>query len=340
MDYSAMSPSLRVMLGVACFVVVVAGMKAASEILVPFLLSAFIAILCAPLLMWLESRRVPTTLAVIVVVLLVVSSIGGFSMVVAASINDFARQIPEYQASLQEETTVVTTWLAQHGVELSQQMVKEQINPGKVMDMVRKVVTGFGNVLTDFFLIFLTVLFILFEVSSFPAKFRRAMGDQHRSLTTFEKFNESVKGYLIIKTLVSLGTGLFIGIWLAVQGLDYVVMWALLAFLLNFIPNIGSIIAAIPAVLLSFLQLGLGAAGVTALGFFIVNVVMGNIVEPRYMGQGLGLSTLVVFLSLLFWGWVLGPVGMLLSIPLTMIVKLALESNQESHWIAVLLGNK
>ena len=340
MEYSALSPSLRVMLGVACFVVVVAGMKAASEILVPFLLSAFIAILCAPLLMWLESRRVPTTLAVILVVLLVVSSIGGFSMVVAASINDFARQIPAYSASLQEETAVMTRWLAEHGVELSQQMVKEQINPGKVMDMVRTVVTGFGNVLTDFFLIFLTVLFILFEVSSFPAKFRRAMGEQHGSLNTFEQFNESVKGYLIIKTLVSLGTGLFIGIWLAVQGLDYVVMWALLAFLLNFIPNIGSIIAAIPAVLLSFLQLGLGAAGVTALGFFIVNVVMGNIVEPRYMGQGLGLSTLVVFLSLLFWGWVLGPVGMLLSIPLTMIVKLALESNQESHWIAVLLGNK
>lgn len=340
MDYSALSPSLRLMLGVACFVVVVAGMKAASEILVPFLLSSFIAILCAPLLMWLESRRVPTTLAVVVVVLLVVLSIGGFSMVVATSINDFARQMPTYQASLQEETSMVTGWLAQHGVELSQQMVKEQINPGKVMDMVRKVVTGFGNVLTDFFLIFLTVLFILFEVSSFPAKFRRAMGEQHRSLKTFEQFNESVKGYLIIKTLVSLGTGLFIGVWLAVQGLDYVVLWALLAFLLNFIPNIGSIIAAVPAVMLSFLQFGLGGAGVTALGFFIVNVVMGNIVEPRYMGQGLGLSTLVVFLSLLFWGWVLGPVGMLLSIPLTMIVKLALESNDESHWVAVLLGNK
>ncbi|RLT92142.1 AI-2E family transporter [Ketobacter sp.] len=340
MDYQALSPTLKVLLGFACFVVVVAGMKAASEILVPFLLSAFIAILCAPLVMWLESRRIPTSLAVIAVVLLVVLTIGGFSMLVATSINDFARQIPAYQASLREETTAVTQWLAGHGIELSQKMAKEQINPGKVMEMVRTVVTGFGNVLTDFFLIFLTVLFILFEVSSFPAKFRRAMGDQHRSLTAFEQFNQSVKGYLIIKTLVSLGTGLFIGVWLGVQGVDYVVLWALLAFLLNFIPNIGSIIAAVPAVLLSFVQLGLGAAGISALGFLIVNVVMGNIVEPRYMGQGLGLSTLVVFLSLLFWGWVLGPVGMLLSIPLTMIVKLALESNEESHWLAVLLGNK
>lgn len=340
MEQPALSPTLRFLLGFACFVVVVAGMKAAVEVLVPFLLSSFIAILCAPALMWLESRKVPTTLAVTLVVLLVVLTIGGFSVVVATSINDFAGQVPSYQSSLQKETATMTNWLAAHGVELSQQMVKEQINPGKAMDLVRKVLTSFGNALTDFFLIFLTVLFILFEASSFPAKFRRAMGEQHRSLSAFEQFNDSVKRYLIIKTLVSIGTGLFVGVWLAVQGVDYVVLWALLAFLLNFIPNIGSIIAAIPAVMLSFLQLGLAGAGITALGFFIVNVVMGNIVEPRYMGQGLGLSTLVVFLSLLFWGWVLGPVGMLLSIPLTMIVKLALESRQESHWLAVLLGNK
>lgn len=340
MTNPALSPTLRFMLGFACFVVVVAGMKAAVEILVPFLLSAFIAILCAPALMWLESRKVPTTLAVSLVVLVVVISIGGFSMVVAASINDFAKQVPSYQDSLLQETSTITNWLANHGVEISQQMMKDQINPGRAMDLVRKVLTGFGNVLTDFFLIFLTVLFILFEASSFPAKFRRAMGENHRSLSTFDQFNDSVKRYLIIKSLVSMGTGAFIGVWLAIQGLDYVVLWALLAFLLNFIPNIGSIIAAVPAVLLSFLQLGFGGAGVTALGFFIVNIIMGNIVEPRYMGQGLGLSTLVVFLSLLFWGWVLGPVGMLLSIPLTMIVKLALESSKETHWLAVLLGNK
>ncbi|MCG8537888.1 MAG: AI-2E family transporter [Pseudomonadales bacterium] len=337
---SALSPALRFFLGFACFVVIVAGMRSAVDILVPFLLSAFIAILCAPALLWLEARKVPTSIAVILVVLFVIITFGGFSMVVASSINSFAKQVPTYQASLQQETMAITNWLQGHGVEISQQMVRDQINPGKAMDLVSRILTSFGNVLTDFFLIFLTVLFILFEASSFPAKVRRAMGDKHQSLTTFNRFNDSVKQYLIIKTLVSIGTGLFVGVWLGVQGVDFVVLWALLAFLLNFIPNIGSIIAAVPAVLLSFVQFGFSGASVTALGFFIVNIVMGNIVEPRYMGQGLGLSTLVVFLSLLFWGWVLGPVGMLLSIPLTMIVKLALESNQDTHWIAVLLDNK
>lgn len=340
MQRAVLSPALRFSLGFACFVVIVAGMKASVEILVPFLLSVFIAILCAPALLWLEARKVPTTLAVILVVLLVVLAIGGISVIIASSINDFARQIPSYQASLQQEISTVTQWLNGYGITLSQQMVRDQINPGKVMTLVQGVVTSFGNVLTNFFLIFLTVLFILFEASGFSTKMRRSMGEKHGSLKTFERFNQSVKRYLIIKSLVSVGTGLFIAVWLAIQGLDYVILWALLAFLLNFIPNIGSIIAAIPAVLLSFLQLGVGSAGFTALGFLLVNVVMGNIVEPRYMGQGLGLSTLVVFLSLLFWGWVLGPVGMLLSIPLTMIVKLALETNQETHWIAVLLDNK
>ena len=340
MEQSPLSPSLRVLLGVACFVVVIAGMKAAAEILVPFLLAAFIALLCAPAMMWLQARKVPTVLAITVVALLVLLVIGSFSMVVAASINDFTKQVPTYQEKLLDATAGVTAWLGQYGVDISQQTVKQQINPGRAMDLVRRILTGFGNALTDSFLIFLTVLFILFETSGFGAKFKRAMGPEHRSLFAFEQFNDSVKRYLIIKTLVSIATGVFIGIWVGLQGLDYTLLWALLAFLLNYIPNIGSIIAAVPAVMLAFVQFGPASAGITALGFFIVNVTMGNIVEPRFMGKGLGLSTLVVFLSLIFWGWVLGPVGMLLSIPLTMIVKLALESSHDSHWLAVLLGNK
>ena len=118
-------------------------------------------------------------------------------------------------------------------------------------------------------------------------------------------------------------------------------LWSVTAFLFNFIPNIGSIIAAVPAVLLAFVQLGPTTAGLAAIGYVVTNMVMGNVIEPRFMGRGLGLSTLVVFLSLIFWGWLLGTVGMLLSVPLTMIVKLALESSDDSRWLALLLaGNE
>ena len=143
---------------------------------------------------------------------------------------------------------------------------------------------------------------------------------------------------MAIKTLTSLATGIFVGIWLAILGIDYPVLWGLVAFLLNYVPNIGSIIAAIPAVLLSFIQIDMFHALFAALGYVIVNIVIGSVIEPRVMGRGMGLSTLVVFLSLVFWGWVLGPVGMLLSVPLTMILKIALEHNEDTRWIAVLLG--
>jgi predicted PurR-regulated permease PerM len=121
-------------------------------------------------------------------------------------------------------------------------------------------------------------------------------------------------------------------------GLDFYLLWGVLAFLLNYIPNIGSIIAAVPAMSLAVLQLGFPSAGAIGLGFMLINTIMGNVVEPRYMGRGLGLSTLVVFLSLIFWGWLLGTVGMLLSVPLTMILKIALENSSEGHWFSVLLS--
>jgi predicted PurR-regulated permease PerM len=146
-----------------------------------------------------------------------------------------------------------------------------------------------------------------------------------------------VQRYLAVKTTVSLVTGAAIAIWTGLVGLDFALVWGLLAFLLNYIPTIGSIIAAAPAVLLATVQLGLGPALLVGVGFLVVNTVLGNIVEPALMGRAVGLSTLVVFTSLVFWGWVWGPVGMLLSVPLTMIVKIFLENSDELRWIAVLL---
>jgi len=127
-------------------------------------------------------------------------------------------------------------------------------------------------------------------------------------------------------------------IWLTILGVDYAVLWGLLAFLLNFVPTVGSFIAAVPAVLLALVQLGALYAGLSLGGFIVVNLVMGNVIEPRLMGKGLDLSPLVVFVSLVLWGWVLGPVGMLLSIPLTIMIKIALESQHETRWISIMLG--
>jgi predicted PurR-regulated permease PerM len=157
-------------------------------------------------------------------------------------------------------------------------------------------------------------------------------------LEQIDQFLLSVNNYLAIKTLVSIATGIVVSIMLWAFGLDFPILWGVLAFLLNFIPNIGSIIAAVPAISLAILQLGPAQAGFIGLGYLTINTVMGNVVEPKYLGKGLGLSALVVFLSLIFWGWLLGTVGMLLSVPLTMILKIGLQSSAEGRWFAVLLS--
>ena len=147
-----------------------------------------------------------------------------------------------------------------------------------------------------------------------------------------------IRHYLAIKAITSLITGGLVSTILVLIGVDYPFLWGVLAFLLNFIPSIGSLIAAIPALLLALVQLGFGAFAWTALGYFIINNVIGNFVEPKLMGKMLGLSTFVTFASLIGWGFIFGPIGMFLSVPLTMTIKIALDTSEKTRWLGVLLG--
>ena len=193
--------------------------------------------------------------------------------------------------------------------------------------------------MSNFFLVVLTTVFILTEASGFARKIQIALGDRGSGLLNLSGVMTQVHRYLVIKTAISLVTGVILGTWVWILGVDFPVLWGLLTFLLNYIPNLGSIMAAVPPVLLALIQPGGGltVAIMVAVGYITVNLAFGNVVEPRVMGQRLGLSTLVVFLSLVFWGWVWGGVGMLLSVPLTMVVKIVLENSSELRWIAVLL---
>jgi AI-2 transport protein TqsA len=329
----------RFMVVAACFVILVTGMRVATPILVPFLLSVFIVILCTPFLFWLQKKGVPETLAVLSILIGVIALFVILVALVGTSLNDFTRALPDYQRHLTAETAGMITWLEARGVKLSSQMVTDFLNPAKVMRLTAQIFTGLSGALTNGFLILLTVVFMMLEASGIPRKLQLALDNPDTALKGFSRFTVSVNQYIGIKTIFSLVTGVLIWLWLVILGVNHAILWGLLAFFLNYVPNIGSIIAAIPAVLLALVQLGMTAAGLTAAGFAVVNIVVGSIVEPRFMGRGLGLSTLVVFLSLVFWGWALGMVGMLLSVPLTMIFKIALESSPETRWIAIMLGS-
>jgi AI-2 transport protein TqsA len=325
-------------LAAAACVVIIAGMKAATVILVPFLLSAFIAIISAPPMFWLQQKGVPSILAVSIVVLITLGMGVLLGTLVGQSINDFSQDLPVYQAKIKAQMATLLAYADRLGIDTQSLAITEIFDPGAAMKLAATVLNSLGNVLTNGFLILMTVIFILLEAASFPAKLQAIKGAPDASLTRWEHFLNHVKQYMAIKTWVSLATGVIISVWVAILGVDFPLLWGLLAFALNYVPNIGSIIAAVPAVLLALVQVGAIKALLLAGGYVAVNLIMGNAIEPRFMGKGLGLSTLVVFLSLLFWGWVLGPVGMLLSVPLTITAKIALDSREDTRWLAVLLG--
>jgi predicted PurR-regulated permease PerM len=329
----------RFLMGAAAFVVVVAGMKAADTILIPFLVSLFTAVLCGPPVFWLHRKGLPQWLAMILVVAAIMGIGFGMAAVVGNSINRFTLELPSYQARLQELTLSTIQWLDEQGIQVTGRVVQDVANPGAIMALVGRLASGLGALVANTFLILLTVVFMLVEASGFPLKLRTALGETTAvKLPDFGRFADSIQDYLVIKTWISLATGAAAALWVAVLGVDFPVLWGLLAFLLNYVPNIGSIIAAVPPVLLAILQHDPQRALLVAAGYVALNVVFGSILEPRVMGTGVGLSTLVVFLSLVFWGWVLGPVGMLLSIPLTMAVKILLETSDDTRWVAILLG--
>ena len=218
--------------------------------------------------------------------------------------------------------------------------IGDMIDPGFAMGLVANLFNALRGVLTNVFLIFFTVIFILLEASSFGTKVEAAFGKSAASLERPRLFLVNLGRYLGIKTVVSLVTGFLAWLLTWSIGLDFPLLWGMLAFLLNYVPTIGSIIAAVPAVLLALVQLGVPEAMATTVGFVAINISFGNFIEPRLMGYGVGISPLVVFVGLIVWGWIFGPVGMLLSVPLTMTLKLALESDESTRWIAILLGSE
>jgi predicted PurR-regulated permease PerM len=262
-------------------------------------------------------------------------------MILGTSIADFTAALPTYQARLDVLVDRAFDFMVTNlNVDESIESISDMIDPGWAMGLVAGILNSLSDVLTNTFLIIFTMIFILLEASTAKTKFTAAFGASEMSLERPRVFLQNLGRYLGIKTLISIATGLCAGMLTWALHLDFPLLWAMLAFLLNYVPTIGSIIAAVPAVLLALVQIGPGAASATAMGFIGINVVFGNFLEPRLMGYGVGISPLVVFVGLVVWGFIFGPVGMLLSVPLTMTLKMALESDERTRWVAILLGSE
>jgi len=324
---------ILVMAGV---VIVLAGIKAASVIVVPFLLALFLAIILSPLFLWFKRKGMPQGVSLLFIVLLLFGLIGTLIMLIGTSVQDFSHNVPLYEAKLQTDFKDFLSTLDGWGVKIPKEDILAIFATDSVMEYIAKTLKSLGGLLTNSFMIIVTVIFMLMEISQFTKKIEKSDSSSLRSLMDV---SDNVKHFILLKSFTSAATGIIVTIALILFDIHYAILWGVVAFLLNFIPNIGSILAAIPAVLMALVQYNFSTALAVTAVYLAVNITIGSILEPRIMGKGLGLSTLVVFLSLIFWGWLLGPVGMLLSVPLTIMVKIVLNAKEDTKWIATLLGN-
>lgn len=332
------APLTRALVITASVVILFAGLKVAQPILVPVLVAFFLAVLTSPAVTFLVRLRIPTSIATTFVVIALLGFFFGLGNLLASSTDEFIERLPVYQRQLQAWLVDIEAqfpWLIED--------VKETIANFQPTDsaisLIGPLFSGLGSVLTAIVLIIFTLIFALLEAQQASTKIRIALGDDGTQ-EYVKKFSKLVQRYLLVKSLISLVTGILAGLLCWLIGVDYPLLWGTLAFLMNFIPNVGSLLAAIPPIILAAIQISVPALLGTMIGYITINMVIGNLIEPRLMGRTLNISPLVVFLSLIFWGWIFGPIGMLLSIPLTVVVKIGLEVYPKTRWLAQIISQQ
>lgn len=325
----------------ASVVVLVAGLKAAAPLLGPLLLALFLATLSLPLLRWLLAHSVRPALAVLATVLANIALLTALGFALTGALNGFTKVAPGYLGQLTGMIETGLEALRERGIDLAARFAGAQLDPGQVVDLaggiLRRGVAQVASTISYVTVVVVALIFLLSEMVNFPAKLALVMGRNAATSRYFARISGDFQRYLGVKTVVSLGTGLVVGLWVWVLGVDFPLLWGLLAYLLNYIPVLGSILAAVPTVLLTLVQLGSGRAALVAVGYLLVNLLVGNLLEPHLMGRRFGLSPLVVFVALVFWAWVLGPLGLILAVPITMALKIALDYSERWRWLALLV---
>ncbi|SNZ06751.1 Predicted PurR-regulated permease PerM [Persephonella hydrogeniphila] len=328
-----------ILVSLASIVVIIAGLKAAQDIVVQFLLALFFAVMFLPIFKFFVSKKIPKWLSLIFVLFINLAFIYLLSLTVITSVNELRDNLSEYQQKLNIYINESYKILKLLGISIPENISLDILNPNVILQFLSNSLLSFGNILANALFIIILVVFILLESDIFAEKLK-VISKGKKAKALVDEFFESVIEYMKIKTVMSALTGFMAWIFLFILGVDFSLLWGILAFLLNYIPTIGSIIAAVPPVIIALIDGGIGYAIAVSVWYLAINMVIGNILEPKFMGKGVGLSPLVVLLSLVFWGWVLGTVGMFLSIPLTIIAKMAFELRDETRWIAVLMDNE
>jgi AI-2 transport protein TqsA len=336
------TPILRFLIVTACIIIILAGMRASAYIVNLILLALLLAIGFAPVLHWFQRKGLPNWLAFLLTILFVIIIVVALMLFLIATVNQFISALPKYQAIAQQQFQSFQETLRSRDDVVSQALYDaislEAINFGQIFTLVSTLIRNLVNTLSNVLFLLLILGFMLLEAIVFPMKVQRQLRLDNPLVVRMAQFGRDIRRYIWITTWVGMLAGLGEVILLLVLKVDFALLWGILSWLMSYIPSIGYILALIPPFVLALLQYGWEAALIVLIGYFVINFITDQFIKPRYYGEGLNLSILWVFLSLVFWGWLLGPVGALLAIPLTILVKrVLLEGSEDTQWLAGLL---
>jgi len=323
----------------SALVVIVAGLKMAADAVIILFLSIFIASVLTPLMLGIQRKGVPRPVAFLLILSLVLAGLFFTATIVFDSFEGFVRNLPLYGEKLRELVGGGNAKLASLGFKTDSITLLESLDMRMFMTYGGKAAGNIGLFLSRALLVVIGVAFILFEAPHFDRKIERIFRGRREALENFALFGRTIQKYFSIKTFTSMLTGIAITAALVFFDVQYPVLWGFLGFVLNFIPVIGSLIAAVPPLLLALFDREPSTVLWIGVAYVLINNLISNVLEPKIMGEGLGLSPAVIFFSLIFWGWVLGPVGMFLAVPLTMTLKIAFDTHPRTRWVGILLSN-
>jgi AI-2 transport protein TqsA len=322
----------------AAMVVILGALKLATQLVVPLLLSAFLAIASAPLMFWLIRRGVNRYLAVSAALLADIAFFGAMATLTARGLDAFVSAVPRYQARVQVLRGEASSWLVAQGLPDLGELLPSALGSEDAGRMVATAFTEVARALTSLLLVLLIVAFLLVELLGIEDKLRHIFRHPELGIEQFRRAAAHVQRYIVVKSGANLLTGLLVALWLAAFRVDFALLWGVCAFMLSYIPTIGTLLLGVPVLAVTLLQYGFGTALVVGIGYVLINTAIAALVEPRVFGQALGLSPLVVFVSMVCWGWLWGPIGAVLSVPLTVVVKIALAYVDGYEWLSRMLG--
>jgi AI-2 transport protein TqsA len=321
----------------AALVVILGALKLATPLVVPILLASFLAMVSAPLMFWLVRHGVNRYLAVVLALLADAAFFGVMAALAASGLNALVSAMPRYQARVGVLRGEASVWLSSQGLpDLGH--VLPTVSDNEMGHAVGVAITEGARALSSLVLVLFLVAFLLVELLGVEEKLRFIFRHPEIGIEQFRRAALHVQRYIVVKTGANFLTGLLVWLWLAAFRVDFALLWGVCALMLNYIPTLGAAMVGAPVLVVTLLQYGFGTTLVVAVGYGLINAAIAALVEPRVFGQALGLSPLVVFLSMVCWGWLWGPVGAVLSVPLTVVVKIALAYVEGYEWLSRMLG--